>query len=69
MGYERCPNCGSISVAPLYPSPGATYVLTEVVDKGNGLKSFAGEALPIEIKVCSDCKLMYLYCPTAEKTL
>lgn len=30
MGYERCPNCGSISVAPLSPSPGATYVLTEV---------------------------------------
>lgn len=69
MGYEKCSNCGNTSVATMQPSPGATYVLTEVVDKGNGLKTFAGEALPIEIKVCYNCKLMHLYCPTAEKTL
>ncbi|EOU2034885.1 hypothetical protein C4D34_13715 [Clostridium perfringens] len=68
MLYSKCPVCGKEnSVDTIKPGTGTSYVLTEV-DTSTDIPNFLpATGMPVIVKGCVNCKMLFLMAPSLSK--
>lgn len=68
MKYSKCPICGAEnSVGNIQPSQGTSFVITEV-DTTSEVPSFIPTSgMPVELKGCTNCKMIFLMSDSLKK--
>lgn len=60
----KCPFCGLQTCGPIVPPTGTSYVLTTVDESVNPPSFNPASGLPVKVYGCTNCKKIYLECPS-----